>query len=180
LFDSLSDRDICWVNKYNDAKELLTIDGIYRSKRKNAGIQLKVSCSKNGSYVTNYFKIKPYYKLYPVVYFDLGNDFHKVRDNLMNISPDDQKLDSNSLFSNNVIYSGWSRSDIIDIMLIRGKDIDPALQDELLYYKYLLEEVVSGKIDLYSLSDEKVIMSLVLQYVGQNAMNSSSVLTISS
>ena len=180
LFDRLSDRDICWVNKYNDAKELLTIDGIYRSKIKNAGIQLKVSCSNSGTYVTNYFKMKAYYKLYPVVYFDLGNDFQKVRDNLMNISPDDKKLVSNSLFSNNVISSGWSRGDIIDIMLIRGKDIDPALHDELLYYKYLLEKVVSGQTDLYGLSDEKIIMSLLLQYVGQNSMNSSSVLTIGS
>ncbi|MDM3858150.1 MAG: hypothetical protein PT120_25480 [Aphanizomenon gracile PMC649.10] len=178
LYDHTSDRDICWVSKENDAKELLTIDGIYSSKTKNAGIQLKVSCANNGYYVTNYFKKKPYHQLYPVVYFDLGNDFNKVRDNLMNMRKYDEKVSPNSLFSHNVSFDGWSRDEILDIMLIRGCYIDHRLHDQLLYYKDILEQVISGKIDLYDLGNKKIVMSLVLEYVGRNIKNSNSMLTI--
>ena len=64
-----SDRDICWIDSARGAIELLTPENITAGKRKNAGIQLKVSSGRLGHYVTNYFKRKPYYELYPVVYF---------------------------------------------------------------------------------------------------------------
>jgi hypothetical protein len=147
IYSHNSDRDICWVNKYNDAKQLLTIGGIKWNKQNFVGIQLKVSAATNGYYVTNYFKNKPYYKLYPVVYFDLGGDFYQVKDNLIYI--DSQTVKPNTLFSNEVNYGNYSHAEIVDMMLIRGKDVDPSLHDELLFYKDLLSQILAGKYSLY-------------------------------
>ncbi|MEZ2280550.1 MAG: hypothetical protein ACBR12_26980 [Microcoleus sp.] len=176
IYSHNSDRDICWVNKYNDAKQLLTIGGIKWNKQNFVGIQLKVSAATNGYYVTNYFKNKPYYKLYPVVYFDLGGDFYQVKDNLIYI--DSQTVKPNTLFSNEVNYGNYSHAEIVDMMLIRGKDVDPSLHDELLFYKDLLSQILAGKYSLYDLGNEDVLISLIIDYVGKNISSPSPILNI--
>lgn len=176
-YSKQSDRDICWIDSATRAKELLIPKNITSGKRKNAGIQLKVSSSQDGRYVTDYFKRKPYFTLYPVVYFDLGNDFYRVRENLLNFSS--FQVESNSLFSRNVEFSeDFSRGDIVDMMLLRGRDIDASLHDELLYYKSVFNNLASGGISLFDLTDDKVIFGLITDFLGKNVVQDSSILTI--
>jgi hypothetical protein len=177
IYNPISDRDICWVNKYDDAKQLLTVKGIQLSKQLLAGLQLKVSLGTDGNYVTNYFKKKPFFLLYPVVYFDLGNDFYKVRNNLMSLGSSQVK--PKTLFSNDVDYGNYSCGDIVEMMLIRGKDVDPSLHEELLFYKHLLNKILSGKHSLSDLGNDSVLMSLIMEYVGNNLSSSSPILNIS-
>lgn len=176
-FCKTDDRDICWVGNYNSAKQLLSVEKLFVN-RKYAGIQLKVSCANKGSYVTNYFKNKAYFQLYPVVYFDLGNDFYKVRDNLLNLSSNEVK--DISLFGNNVpLKNQYSREEIVDMMLIRGRDIDNSLHEELLYYRHIVDNLFSGKTSLFNLSDESVISALIIEYLGGNVVkNQSKILTV--
>jgi hypothetical protein len=147
-------------------------------KLKNAGIQLKVSTKSDGWYVTQYFKTQSVHTLYPVVYFDLGGDFDKVKDKLLNLSASDVRR--NSLFSDNVEFSEkFSRSDIVEMMLRRGLDVDKSLHEELLYYKSIFYKLASGKIQLRDLrNDYKVISGLMIDYAGKNAVRNSSLLTI--
>jgi hypothetical protein len=173
-----SKRDICWVDSDTKVKQLLIPKNIIRGKLEYAGIQLKVSTMSNGWYITNYFKNTSVYDLYPVVYFDLGGDFFKVRHNLLNLSASDVSIDS--LFSGNVEFSEKiSRSDIVDMMLHRGRDVDASLHDELLYYKSIFHMLASGKITLLDLiNDDKVISCLNIYYAAKNTVCDSSLLTI--
>lgn len=173
-----SDRDICWIDNATRAVELLNPTKIIAGKRRNAGIQIKVSSDRKGYYVTNYFKTKPYYDIYPVVYFDLGNDFDIVRNKLL--SPSLYPVETNTLFSSDVHFlEGRSKEDIVDIMLHRGRDIDPSLHEELLYYQSVFNKLASGGISLFDLTDEQIIFGLVHDYVGRNMVKDSSILTIS-
>lgn len=177
LYSHNSDRDICWVNKFDDAKLLLTVKGIKLSKQRFAGLQLKVSLGTDGNYVTNYFKNKLFFQLYPVVYFDLKGDFYKVRNNLMNL--DSSQVKPNTLFSNDVDCENYSRGEILEMMLIRGKDVDPSLHEELLFYKHLLSKILSGKHSLSDLGNDSILMSLIIEYVGNNLSSPSPILNIS-
>jgi hypothetical protein len=177
IYNPQSDRDICWIDQYHNAKELLTVQGIKKNKRRVAGIQLKVSLGTNGNYVTNYFKRKKYYTLYPVVYFDLGNDFHKVKDNLLYLDSD--TVGPDTLFASNVqVNHGVSREQIIDMMLIRGKDIAPELHEELLYYRHVLQKIVSGKINLVDLNNTEILTSLIVEYSSYILNPSSPILNV--
>ncbi|MEG5139715.1 MULTISPECIES: hypothetical protein [unclassified Microcoleus] len=173
-----SDRDICWIDSATKVKELGVLNNITTGKLKNAGIQLKVSTNNNGSYVTQYFKNQSVHRLYPVVYFDLGDDFYKVKKNLLNLSASDVK--TNSLFSDNVEFSEkFSRSDIVDMMLYRGRDVDKSLHDELLYYKYIFSKLAFGKIKLMDLiNNDKVIYGLTIDYAVKNVVCNSPLITI--
>jgi hypothetical protein len=170
LYYPQSDRDICWVNGFDDAKQLLSIKGVILNKQTHAGLQIKVSCQNNGEYVTNYFCKKSYYNLYPVVYFDIGDDFSKVRDNLLNLRKGNSTritLHKNSILNPDIQFNDFTDLQIIDTMLIRGKNIEPSLHDELEYYKHILEKVVAGNIDLEDLNKDDIILSLVLEYLGR-------------
>lgn len=173
-----SERDICWIDSATKVRELLVPKNITTGKLKNAGIQLKVSTKSDGRYVTQYFKNPSVHTLYPVVYFDLGGDFDKVKHKLLNLSASDVR--TNSLFSDNVEFSEKiSRSDIVEMMLCRGLDVDKSLHEELLYYKSIFHELASGKIKLRHLrNDDKVISGLIIDYAGKNAVCDSSLLTI--
>jgi hypothetical protein len=169
LYHPQSDRDICWINGFDDAKELLSIEGIKLNKQRHAGLQLKVSIKDNASYVVNYFCSKPYFKLYPVVYFDLGNDFNRVRQQLLDIitgKDTKKKVAENSILSPNILFDRFGKKDeIIQFMLIRGKDIDYSLYEELEFYRHTLSRVVSGNISLLDINDDKVIFSLITEYL---------------
>jgi|GEM_PF-3895757 len=107
----------------------------------------------------------------------LGNDFYKVRDNLINL--DSSRVKPNTIFSNNVDYGNYSRADIVDMMLIRGKDVDESLHEELLFYKHIFEKIISGKIDLYELANENILISLITDYVGHNIIRETPILNVS-
>ena len=156
---------------------MLTVKGVKQSRQRYSGLQIKISCVSNAQYVTNYFRKKRFYALYPVVYFDLGNDFYKVRDNLINL--DSSRVKPNTIFSNNVDYGNYSRADIVDMMLIRGKDVDESLHEELLFYKHIFEKIISGKIDLYELANENILISLITDYVGHNIIRETPILNVS-
>jgi hypothetical protein len=162
-YSRTSNRDICWVNTFKKAQELLTLEGLTKNRKNNAGIQLKVSCAEDGRYVTDYFKKKNYHFLYPVVYFDLGGDYSKVRETLMKITANE--VQEFSLFSDNIQISGYSRDEILQMMLLRGKDIAPELHDELKYYQSVLSKIKNGRIQLFNLTDDKVIMGLITEYL---------------
>jgi hypothetical protein len=187
LYYPQSDRDICWIHGFDDAKELLSIKGIELNKQRHAGLQLKVSIKENASYVVSYFCSKPYTKLYPVVYFDLGNDFDLVRQQLLNIRTGNntrRKVAKNSILSPDIIFKNFSDDEIIQTMLIRGKDIDLILHEELQFYRHTLEQLVSGKISLFDFNDEQVIFSLITEYLAvKNVMsknpNQESILNLS-
>jgi hypothetical protein len=172
-----SARDICWIDSAK-VRELLVLNNITKGKLRNAGIQLKVSTNRSGSYVTEYFKKQSVHNLYPVVYFDLGDDFYKVKQKLLNLSASD--VYPNSLFSDDVEFSeNISRSDIVDMMLYRGRDVDRSLHEELLYYQYIFHNLAFGKIRLMELiNNDKVIHSLIIDYAEKNVICDSPLLTI--
>lgn len=172
-----SARDICWIDSAK-VRELLVINNITKGKIRNAGIQLKVSTNKDGSYVTEYFKKQSVHSLYPVVYFDLGGDFYKVKQKLLNLSASD--VNPNSLFSDDVEFSEKiSRYDIVEMMLYRGLDVDKSLHQELLYYKYIFHKLAFGKIRLRDFIDnDKVIQGLIIDYAEKNVICNSPLITI--
>ncbi|MEG4984740.1 hypothetical protein QUB08_03005 [Microcoleus sp. BR0-C5] len=174
-----SPRDICWIDNATRAIELLVPKNITAGKRKNAGIQIKVSSGRRGNYVTDYFKTKHFSTLYPVVYFDLGNDFNIVRNKLLSSSL--YPVERYSIFSSDVQFlEGYSKNDVVDLMLHRGRDVDPSLHEELLYYKSVFTKLVSSdEINLLDLSDENVIFGLLTNFLGRNMVEDSSILTIS-
>ena len=177
FYNPISDRDICWVSKGSTGRQLLTVEGVKQSRQRYSGLQVKVSCADNAQYVTNYFKKKKFYTLYPVVYFDLGNDFYKVRDNLINL--DSSMVKPDTIFSNDVDYGNYSRADIVDMMLIRGKYVDESMQEELLFYKHIFKKIISGKIDIHDLTNENVLISLITDYVGHNLIRETPILNVS-
>ncbi|MBE9183979.1 hypothetical protein IQ270_04380 [Microcoleus sp. LEGE 07076] len=177
-FDPQNPRDICWIDSATKVRELLVSNNITTGKRRDAGIQLKVSTMRDGYYVTKYFKNQSVHTLYPVVYFDLGDDFYKVKQNLLNLSASDVK--ANTLFSDNVEFKEKiSRADIVDMMLYRGRDVDESLHEELLYYKSIFHKLAFGKISFWDLiNNDKVIYALIIDYVDKNVVCDSPLLTI--
>jgi hypothetical protein len=168
LHNPLSDRDICWIHGFNDAKELLSIRGVKLNKQRHAGLQLKVSIKGDATYVVNYFCSKPYFKLYPVVYFDLGDDFYLVREKLLSIIrgiDTKKKVSENSILNPNISFDEFSKEELIQVMLKRGRDIDFSLHEELEYYKYTLKELASDKIRVFDLNDDNIIISLIAEYL---------------
>ncbi|MEA5418308.1 hypothetical protein VB712_03660 [Spirulina sp. CCNP1310] len=168
LYNPQSDRDICWIHGFHDARELLSVKGIKLNKQKHAGLQLKVSLSQQPSYVVNYFCKKPFFSIYPVVYFDLSNNFYVVREKILNIRTgikESEKVSNDSILNPNIRFDGFSDYEIIDAMLIRGKDVDPSLHEELEYYKHTFNKLSLGKLDLLNLSDDNIIIPLIMEYL---------------
>lgn len=175
LYNPLSDRDVCWIHGFDDAKQLLSVEGVKLNKQRHAGLQLKVSIDDKARYVVNYFCSKPYYQLYPVVYFDLGEDFYAVRKKLLDIVTDNsfgKKVAENSILNPNIVIDEFKKTEIIDIMLKRGKDIDYDLHEELKFYQHILKQLVLGEINLFDLNNDSVIISLIIEYLAvKNVLN---------
>jgi hypothetical protein len=185
LHNPQSDRDICWVKEVNDAIELLSIRGVKLNKQRHAGLQIKVS--KNADYVVNYFLRKPFFNIYPVVYFDLADDFYNAKTKLLKIRKGvdrDKLVPEHSLLNRNIVIDGFSDDEIIEAMLIRGKNIEFSLHEELKFYKHILEQIVLGDINLIDINDDNVIISLIIEYlavknVKSNNENRESILNLS-
>ena len=84
-----------------------------------------------------------------------------------------------TIFSNDVNYGNYSRADIVDMMLIRGKYVDESMQEELLFYKHIFKKIISGKIDIHDLTNENVLISLITDYVGHNLIRETPILNVS-
>jgi len=70
-------RDIIWVDKFDSARQLTCIGGTALSS-KPAGLQVKAS-HQGCSYVIP--SIRDYF--YPILYFDISNDWHAVKGELV-------------------------------------------------------------------------------------------------
>lgn len=175
LYNPQSERDVCWIHRFDDARQLLSVKGVKLNKQRHAGLQLKVSINNNARYLVHYFCSKPYYQLYPVVYFDLGGDFYAVRKKLLDIVTDNsfgKKVAENSILNPNIVIDEFNKIEIIDIMLKRGKDIDYSLHEELEFYQHTLKQLVLGKINLLDLNNDIVIISLITEYLAvKNVLN---------
>ena len=167
-------RDIVWINKQQPNLELLTLKGVSKKKVNQggniAGIQVKVG--GNAEYIIQSIKRNNYQV--PVVYFDLNNDFKKVQLNLLRKKLRLKKLDQN-----------FSREQIDDLInnfelnIIRGRDIDENLHEELKEYSILLKEILSGKMRVDELGKIRELSTVsTLEYVERKLQRSSQVLTI--
>lgn len=179
-YNPINCRDICWIHENNDGRQLLTIDGLHRANQRFAGLQVKVSSSSSARYVTDYFKKTTYHELYPVVYFDLGEDFYLTRDRIYNLSSDEVR--PQTIFSENVTFQGYSRlsrDEILEMMLIRGKDVAPEIYEELMFYKDILPEVINGGINIDQLMDGDVLTALIIEYVSKSLESQSPIILMS-
>jgi hypothetical protein len=70
-------RDVIWVDKFDNARQLACIGGT-GSSSKPAGLQIKAS-NDGLKYVLP--KISDYF--YPILYFDIGDDWHIVKSSLV-------------------------------------------------------------------------------------------------
>ena len=176
LYDRLSPRDICWIHLADDIKELLSVNAVIFNKRRYAGLQIKVSCQEKPDYVIKYFCKQPRQCLYPVIYFDLGNNFHLVRDKLLDIISGkiSRQISEHSILNKNLDPVECTSYEIIDALLIRGKDIDPSLHEELEFYRHILEKYISGDISFFDINDDKVIIPLMMEYLALNNFKSKS------
>lgn len=116
-------RDVIWIHKDNAAHELLQI--VHGSNAGvSAGLQVKVS-HDGFKYLYRSDVATRRYEV-PLVYFDLGNDFQKLA---------------------NQIYA--ERLDVaIGTDFVRGHSISPECHDLLVSYYWLVLELVAGRMSL--------------------------------
>ena len=179
-YNSTNCRDICWIHEDNDGRQLMTIDDLHIVNQRFAGLQVKVSSSSSGTYVTNYFKNKTYHELYPVVYFDLGEDFHVTRDKIYNLGSYEVK--PQTIFSDDVNFQGYSRlsrDEILEMMLVQGKYIAPEIHDELMWHKYTLTKVINENISLDQLMDGDILTALIIEYITKSIEYQSPIILVS-
>jgi hypothetical protein len=172
-------RDICWIHEDNSS-QLLTVDDLHVVNQRFAGLQVKVSSSSLARYVTNYFREKTYHELYPVVYFDLGDDFYDTRDRIYNLGSYEVK--PQTIFSDDVNFQGYSmlsRDEVLEMMLVRGKDIAPEIHSELIWHKYTLEKVVNEDISLDELMDDDVLTAIIIEYISKSIEPQSPIILMS-
>lgn len=119
-------RDVIWIKKSDTVRELQMLDQGQRVDI-SAGIQLKVSMD-GFRYIYQSDIVRARYEV-PLVYFDLCNDYYKLTDAIYAEKPDVA----------------------IGIDIVRGKDIDPALHDELCSHWRLAENLIRGRMDINDL-----------------------------
>ncbi len=169
-------RDIVWVHKDDPSSELLMLKGLSKRQVKRggnvAGLQIKVS--KDANYVLDCIKKKNDYKV-PVVYFDLANDFEKVRYPLLK-----RKLRQKGLNDERYLLENVENDlDNVQLNLIRGKDVDPDLHEELKEYSIILKEVLSGNMRVDELGKiRELSTALTINYEQTYFPQKSQLLTI--
>lgn len=126
-------RDVIWVHRRFMRRELQTlING--RAAGYSAGLQLKVSM--NGfQYIYRSDIRRAKYEV-PLVYFDLCNDYYQLA---------------------NAIYRE-DRDVVLGTDLVRGKDIDPAIHDQLCSYWWLVERLVRGYMTIDQLVKDDLLL----------------------
>ena len=125
-------RDVIWIHCRNVRRELQTLlNG--RAAGYSAGLQLKVSM--NGfQYIYRSDIRRAKYEV-PLVYFDLCNDYYQLA---------------------NAIYRE-DRNFVLGTDLVRGKDIDPAIHDQLCSYWWLVEQLVLGRMSIDQLAKDDLL-----------------------
>lgn len=187
LYNPQSNRDICWIHGIDDIKQLLNIEAFKLNTQKYAGLQIKVSITDNIYPLVNYFCERPYYTMYPVVYFDLGNNFNRVRQALLDIitgKNSKKKIAENSILQQNIVCNDFKFDEIIQFMLIRGKDVDSSLHEELEFYKFVLDKLALNTRKLLDLNNDSIIMALITEFLAMknvisNNPNQVSILNLS-
>lgn len=162
------DRDICWVHKDNPNTELLMVNSEFKGGGALAGLQIKISTGNTARYVLHSI-INKMYNI-PVVYFDLGNDFAKARERLIQLY--NYKLDKKPKWFNpnilNLSYESYVAG--IDQNFLRGRDINSSLHKELIEYSVLLKAVFKGRIKLEDLVQQvpQLNTALGMEYAGRS------------
>ena len=176
LYDTSSKRDVLWIHKNDpNCKQLLAYYPKNTATRELfAGLQIKVSCDDRGRYFK--FFLKNLLSCYPIVYFDLGGDFEKMKDEIfkyyfININKEIIKDGNKCLIhAPNYRYPRYNlkktmepkelfmEADPIDLEqhLVRGKDISPEIHEKLLEYKNILTKVFLKNMDLERLDSETI------------------------
>jgi hypothetical protein len=169
-----SKRDILWIEKDKFSSNQLLIDTKQLNKKisVHAGLQIKTSLRKKGDYFKQLLR-RGLCPDYPFIYFDLGDDFNIVRDNLFHSMKEDkleiypwlqlEKINTKDFavtrhhpmtFSTISRFTGTKAYDTknttiikdfdIEYHLVRGRDISPEIHEQLLYYKDLLERIFNN------------------------------------
>lgn len=169
LYNQASKRDILWIDKEDSGNSSLNIH-LYEHQKKVdccAGIQVKTTSRQQGDYFKELFTRGDIFPDYPIVYFDLGNDFPYIKDNLFNLYKENKLIINQNnikrIINQHEVYSIKKNSGKIienfeiEYHFVRGKDISHEIHDKLLYYKSLLSNIYSNKsINLESLDGETI------------------------
>lgn len=126
-------RDIIWINKdgqHFQRKESTAVGGV------DAGLQIKVS--SNGMKYVYKDILEGKYEV-PVIYFDMGNDFSKVYNRVV-----EELLKRNDVLSQ-------ERLKYLSKRFLSGRDIDLECYDELTYYRHLIAALINGEIKIEDL-----------------------------
>ncbi|MGB7445093.1 MAG: hypothetical protein WA919_28820 [Coleofasciculaceae cyanobacterium] len=165
-------RDICWIHKDNSNVDLLMANSKFKGGGALAGLQIKISTQRKGYYVFHSI-INKMYNI-PVVYFDLGNDFAKVRERLIQLYELTQLYEQDKKpkwFNPHILdlsYEAYVAG--IDQNFLRGRDIDSNLHKELIEYSILLKAVFKGRIKLEELVQQvpQLNTALGMEYAGRS------------
>ena len=128
------------MKKNNFERELFSI-GSNRTSGRPAGLQVKVS--RNGwDYVLPDLLHKRYEV--PLVYFDLSNDFYRLKDEVHTRSRQGE------------LHIDLERD------FLHGKTIDSDVHDRLLYFAPLVTALIKGEITINSLVDVEAVTALIV------------------
>ncbi|GLK61035.1 MULTISPECIES: hypothetical protein [Azotobacter] len=125
-------RDIIWIHKENTTQELLQLVRGNNSGV-SAGIQVKVS-HDGLMYLYQSDIVSRRYEV-PLVYFDLGNDFHNLT---------------------NKIYAAQMNV-AIGTDFVRGHTISPEIHDLLVSYYWLVYDLVAGRMRIDQLIKDELL-----------------------
>jgi hypothetical protein len=191
LYDTTSSRDLCWIHKTDATYKQLPTLGTNKYKTRNifAGLQIKTSCSNTGQYIKKILKdLKKGLLIfdYPIVYFDLGNDFSIIRDEILcsnsNLAFLPFDFVSHRWSSEGVkIFFLENKKLLLEQSFVRGRDIAPELHEALLYYREILTRVFTRELKIEELDSEILAdlrVALSLDYASQNLASPSPIMTL--
>lgn len=142
-------RDIIWVHKDRVEEQLLCLPNSSPSSAKPAGLQIKAS--HNADYVLS--TIENYH--YPILYFDLNNDWHRLNRAIARLNIQATLLHPDEISHNlKEILQGYF--DVIKSIL--NREITPQRVIELAKYEYGYDEVLSGLTAAELSNDSKIIL----------------------
>lgn len=141
-------RDVIWIHKDNAAHELLQI--VHGSNAGvSAGLQVKVS-HDGYKYLYKSDVATRRYEV-PLVYFDLGNDFQKL--------------------ANQIYAEGLDV--VIGTDFVRGHSISPECHDLLVSYYWLVLDLVTGKMSLDFLVKDELLFDAFKKDVQEQSFGKS-------
>ena len=113
-------RDIVWVNDYNELAVMKDGDNYSATSARIAGLQVKAS--KDGIKYVLPAILADRYDV-PIIYFDIENDYHKILNKIYK----DTHID-------------------IEYDIIHPREVDPAGYDEFLHYVDLVYAMIDGRL----------------------------------